>query len=408
MVNGIWINQYLTLPSYKEKLDDTRFELKELCGRLKSLNDLDYGLEYRDWIIKLNGQIPLEFNDLTYHAVERFTIEEINNKLLNKLSIKLKHLKWDYNHHDINFKHEIEKIVLLEDKLNAQLIGELNLRLANYPIIFIKNPRINYIISQYVQPIMGKILAFILICLSIIILESETFHGLKFSLIKLIIKGMTFKFNEIYLQIFTISFIFLTYMLICAMISLSKVKIFNIYHIESNQSSNPVSTIFFISYACRLTIPLSYNFLMLLDSSFTKNSQFQAFLGNSIELIPIGNFLNDLLPRLLLIPILLTYFNIFGKLRNWLQGIFLFDYIFNELEFEDERDTLETTNDLETGGSSSIDLTGGGSNLSRTSSDSGISLNTTTNSFDTDNRLLRDDDIMLIDEDEDEDERLVL
>ncbi|KAH3664057.1 hypothetical protein OGAPHI_004771 [Ogataea philodendri] len=330
---------YLKVPVLNEELEDTKFELRELCGRLRTLEHLD-NLEYRDWILKLLRSIPPEYNDMVYHGVEQITNDELNTKFLNKVSKKLKELKWKYNHNVIDLKVTVEKVIKLEDKVNASLLGEYTPRLER-PLI--KNPRLSYYIVQYVQPLFGKLLAIGLAVLSAIIVESETFHGLKFSLIKLIIAGMTNDVTKIYIQIFAISFLVLTFMLMCAMLSLTQVKIFNIYHMESNQSSDPVSTIFFISYACRLTIPLSYNFLMLLDAKFTKNSSFQLFFGNSIQLISLGNFLNDMAPRLIVIPILLTVFRFWEKVKEWLSRLFFFDYIIKELDFEDTDDNEEAT-----------------------------------------------------------------
>ncbi|KAG7922811.1 hypothetical protein KL905_001077 [Ogataea polymorpha] len=473
--SGNYSNQlhklYLKVPEINEQLEDTKFELRELCGKIKTLSHLD-NLEYRDWILKLVGSIPPEFNEMVYHGVEPFTNAELNTKLLNKLSKQLKELKWKYNHKLIELKITVEKVIALEDKVNAQLLGEYHPRLGKP---WVSSPKVNYYLHQYVRPFLGKFLSLCLIVLSTVIVESETFHGFQFSLIKRLIAAATKKATKIYVQIFTICFLVLTYMLVCAMLSLSQVKVFNIYHIESNQSSDPVSMIFFISYACRLTIPLSYNFLMLLDAKFTTNSSFQLFFGNSIQLISLGNFLNDLLPRLIIIPILLTMFRFWEKAKAWLSRVFLFDYLIRELDFEnDDLDTAEYSGDLEgRPGSQSTrenarvheskqiiqrllnsdqrfsstpirpltlsnstasqeqpltsfrefvsrlfsrlrfrgpasqyeglrtyNLSLGTDNGSRrTSSDTGISLNTNI-SFDNDNRLLRDDDIMLIDEDD--------
>ncbi|KAG7820785.1 hypothetical protein KL928_000869 [Ogataea angusta] len=473
--SGNYSNQlhkmYLKVPEINEQLEDTKFELRELCGKIKTLSHLD-NLEYRDWILKLVGSIPPEFNEMVHHGVEPFTNSELNTKLLNKLSKKLKELKWKYNHSTIELQITVEKVIVLEDKVNAQLLGEYHPRLEK-PLI--SSPKVNYYLYQYVRPQLGKLLSLCLIVLSAVIVESETLHGFQFSLIKHLIAAITKNATKIYIQIFTVCFLVLTYMLVCAMLSLSQVKIFNIYHIESNQSSDPVSMIFFISYACRLTIPLSYNFLMLLDAKFTTNSSFQLFFGNSIQLISLGNFLNDLLPRLIIIPILLTLFRFWEKAKAWLSSVFLFDYLIRELDFEDDDlDTADNTGDIEgrpgsqatrenarvheskqiiqrllnsdqrflstpirpltlsnNPASHEPPLTSLRSfasrllsrfpfrspasqyeglrtyNLSlgtdtgsrRTSTDTGISLNTNI-SFDNDNRLLRDDDIMLIDEDD--------
>ncbi|KAG7725659.1 hypothetical protein KL948_004843 [Ogataea haglerorum] len=462
---------YLKVPGINEQLEETKFELRELCGKIKTLSQLD-NLEYRDWILKLLGSIPREFNEMVHHGVEPFTNSELNTKLLNKLSVQLKELKWKYNHNLIELRTTVEKVIVLEDKVNAQLLGEYHPRLERP---WISSPRVNYYFLQYVRPLLGKFLSLFLIVLSAVVVESETFHGFQFSLIKRLIAAITKNATKIYVQIFAVCFLILTYMLICAILSLSQVKVFNVYHIQSNQSSDPVSMIFFISYACRLTIPLSYNFLMLLDTKFTINSSFQLFFGNSIQLIALGNFLNDLLPRLIVIPILLTMFRFWEKAKAWLSSVFLFDYLMSELDFEDDDlDAADNTGDIEGRPGSQVtrenarvheskqiiqrllntdqrfsstpirpltlsnnpvsreppltplrglasrllsllhlrrsaslyeglrtyNLSLGADNGSRrTSTDTGISLNTNI-SFDNDNRLLRDDDIMLIDEDD--------
>ena len=107
------------------------------------------------------------------------------------------------------------------------------------------------------------------------------------------------------------------------------------YHLFPNDS-NPVSVVFFTMYSNRLTIPLSYNFLTLLQSSKV-HSQFDTFLGKSINLSVLGGFFNTTLPRLIIIPILFASFNVFDRIKKKLS----FDY-FDAFDSDDE---AESAND---------------------------------------------------------------
>lgn len=143
--------------------------------------------------------------------------------------------------------------------------------------------------------------------------------------------------------------VFLIIMMSCSMKSLSLIKLFNIYKVEFNSNSDPVSSIFFISYALRLTIPLGYNFLMLLNPEISEISSFSKFVTGNLHLIKIGEILNNFIPRLVLIPVLLSVFGIWGKLRKWLDGYLFFDYILDEMDLMEEDDNLPsgTSDDLE-------------------------------------------------------------
>lgn len=317
---------YINLYYLKENLSDAKFELKETCGKILKLNDLinqnNSLIDYRDWIINLNNLIPQEFKSIQHYNNDYDLINsnEINSKFLNKLTIDLKSNFYKYEIINSNYINLIKNSIDLENKISLKNSKKIS----------------NYYYFYYIKPILGKFFSILLLILSIIIIESELLHNTRFSIINLIFNNKNLNLSINTIKLFTSNFIILNYMVFCSIISLSQIKIFNIYHLSYNQNSDPVSTIFFISYAARLTIPLSYNYLMLLDSNIIENSSFQKFLGNSIQLIPIGKFLNDLLPRLLLIPILLNLFNVWDYLKKWFNGIFFLDYFFDEFEFNDE------------------------------------------------------------------------
>lgn len=66
----------------------------------------------------------------------------------------------------------------------------------------------------------------------------------------------------------------------------------------------------------KLTVPLSYNFITLMPPSVYEKTSFHLFLGQLIDLTPLGQGFSAFFPCLLLIPALATLFNLYGKMKN--------------------------------------------------------------------------------------------
>ncbi|GME98445.1 unnamed protein product [[Candida] boidinii] len=222
--NLILNKNYLNLYYLKENLNDSKFELKETCGKILKLNDLinqsnNSLIDYRDWIINLNNLIPIEFKSISQNHYynnndyDSINSNEINSKFLNNLTIDLNSKIYKYEIINSNYINLIKNSIDLENKL------------------LLKN---------------------------------------------------------------------------------------------SSSSSSKKSSYYYYYYY-----------------------YFKPILGNSIQLIPIGKFLNDLLPRLLLIPILLNLFNVWDYLKKWFNGVFFLDYFFDEFEFNDEIDEVNNHNHQE-------------------------------------------------------------
>jgi hypothetical protein len=81
----------------------------------------------------------------------------------------------------------------------------------------------------------------------------------------------------------------------------------------------------------KLTVPLSFNFITLLPSAVYQDTNFFKFLGQLIDLTPLGKGFSTFFPCILLLPVLATTFNIYGKIQAYL-GVGLL-----EDESEDER-----------------------------------------------------------------------
>ncbi|KAG0687120.1 hypothetical protein C6P40_002854 [Pichia californica] len=354
-------NLYLKLPNFQIQLEDSKFELKDICNKIISLNKLINlnpnilinwdDISIRDNILNLFNKIPNDFkienniNNNYQFLLDNIDlpINEINNNYLSKLNEDLKWKIWDYQHSKSIFENKIYEIVYFEDIINyinnnsTDNNNNNNLLEIEWRNFKIRWPKFIFI---YFIPISSKILSILLYLIGLIIIESEILHGTKFSILSLLINNLNFLNCLKMIQI-------LILMMSYSIISLSMIKLFNIYKIEFNSNSDPVSSIFFISYSLRLTIPINYNFLMLLNKNLTENSEFLKFVNDNLELIKIGEFLNDIIPRLILIPLLMSFFGIWGKLRRFLDGYFLFDYILDEMDFNDDENMISNNRDIE-------------------------------------------------------------
>ena len=66
----------------------------------------------------------------------------------------------------------------------------------------------------------------------------------------------------------------------------------------------------------KLTVPLSYNFITMLRADVYQETSFYKFLGQLINLTPLGQGFSTFFPCFLLLPVLATFFNLYGKVKN--------------------------------------------------------------------------------------------
>lgn len=161
--------------------------------------------------------------------------------------------------------------------------------------------------------------------LSISILWSELTFNLASSHLSIVyyllrMMGLTYYTIEI------TSIVAIAYMCLCAYSSVMKLRIFNIYSLEPHHHTNERSLLFCGAYLCRLMFPLCYNFLSMAGSGSKKSNgsttgaevtEFAQFMDR-IDLVPIlGEQSNRAIPVLIMIPALLAFFNVHGRVMEY-------------------------------------------------------------------------------------------
>lgn len=328
---------YLKVPKVIDELEDCKISFKEDILQVLVLtknftNDLNDSFVYRDWILSLNNKIPedlKDFMEIQYvndAANVNITRDQLNDEFMTNLTANFNSNLNKLVAYESEFNTLFGHIITLEDLLNPSNSSiNPNFRLDNFNSFI--SPKYRYLFLYYINPILNRVYSIMLFSLSFIIIQSEFFHSTKLSLINVII----YKIHSNLFQFILCCLIF-SYMLICGLNSLTKLKIFNKYYLVPHKS-DPVSTSFYSTYIARLTIPLSYNFITLFIS---RASIFEDWFGKSIHLTGLFNLMNNWIPRLVLIPIILTLFNVYDRLKRKL-GIS--GDLYDSLGFDQDNDS---------------------------------------------------------------------
>lgn len=343
-------HHYLKVPKLVDSIEDTKLSFREEVLQVMVLKEnftnpaVDENLRFRDWILDLYSMIPgdvIEAAGRQYTHSESRTISrsQISDSFMSSLTYNFQQHLYKLLAHNSEYDKLLGQITRLQTLIDAKSTANQVERLQLMQNLggFLP-PNIDYYVQCYGWPTTARLLSVALFGLSFLILESEFFHSTRLSLID----AMIFKFgllkHSLVQAIFTAS-IFL-WMLFCSLNSLARLKIFNMYHLVPH-NSDPVSACFYASQIARLTIPLSYNFLTLFRS---RESIFEEWYGKSIHLSGLFNSMNNWVPRLLLVPILLASFNIYEKIKSRL-GI-TSDF-YDWADFEDSEGLNSNVEDIE-------------------------------------------------------------
>ncbi|KAF9431336.1 LMBR1 domain-containing protein 2 [Entomortierella beljakovae] len=110
-----------------------------------------------------------------------------------------------------------------------------------------------------------------------------------------------------------VGFFTMLYMCTCAYSTLMKMKLVNNYAIVPNHHTDEPTLLFFGSYLCRLTFPLVYNYLTISAVGKEDSTEFSEYMGK-IDMVPFLGEFNYYMPYVILIPTLVTLFNVFTKM----------------------------------------------------------------------------------------------
>ncbi|KAF9106463.1 hypothetical protein BGX29_009398 [Mortierella sp. GBA35] len=164
------------------------------------------------------------------------------------------------------------------------------------------------------RPILLRSLAVVCAALSLLIVWSEmTYQNVNpvLSVIGLLVQVARDRMS--YGAIEAISFFTMLYMCTCAYTTLMKMKLLNNYVLVPNHHTDEPTLLFIGSYLCRLTFPLVYNYLTISSAGKEDSTVFAGYMGK-IDMVPFLGEFNYYMPYVILVPTLITLFNVFAKM----------------------------------------------------------------------------------------------
>jgi hypothetical protein len=105
------------------------------------------------------------------------------------------------------------------------------------------------------------------------------------------------------------------YMCAAALVTLTEVKVWRGRALV-RRNTHGESAMWFAMQVAKLTVPLSFNFITFLIPDIYEETVFFDFLGQYVELTPLGKGFNWLFPTLVLIPVCASLFNLYGRVRE--------------------------------------------------------------------------------------------
>ncbi|ETI28208.1 hypothetical protein G647_00657 [Cladophialophora carrionii CBS 160.54] len=328
-------------PRIHEKLEDAIVALDELEAQVMQLKQRKTGSarDFQEWIdelVDVTGQPENRvFSNVTTTDASNKVPAVITERYMADLSRRLIRAK----HRRARYIREWDHIVQSASDLQAILDSKASKKLDfgrtassgySFPVM---TPTMRYHLHVHIVPALRVALGGVFSLASVSILWSEIikFPAPHLSAVSLtVIHRPSDKNYQIGFGGQLIASLWITYMCVCALSSMNDVPTWN-QRALVKRNTYAESACWYAGQIAKLTVPLAYNFLTFLPKDIHQNSTFYDFLGRLINLTPLGTWFDYLFPIFILIPVTMTLFNLYGKIKNVL------GFGFIEIE-EDEED----------------------------------------------------------------------
>ena len=312
-----------TAPRLKDKLDEAGVELEELENTVWQLKQRKYGTgrDLQEWIDELADTTAMPENRPGAAAAVRATNAGIpavlTERYLADLTRKLKRAR----HKKARFIDEWSQLIQQAQDTQSILDASASKSLSfdNRPgLLRALSPKLRYHLHATIIPYTRISLSIFLAAAGAIVIFSEIIKGFapKLSVIGLtVVHHPNSDGSKVGFAGQLISALWLLYMDACALYAISDVKVWGNRALVKRQTYAE-SACWYSLQVAKLTVPLSYNFITMLPPSVYRQTQFYSFLGQLINLTPLGSGFSAFFPTFILLPVLMSLFNVYGRMKK--------------------------------------------------------------------------------------------
>ncbi|KAF2825046.1 hypothetical protein CC86DRAFT_371500 [Ophiobolus disseminans] len=320
-------------PKTHEKLTEALEKLDQYEAQVVQLKQRKNGItqHFKEWIDDLanNGSLPESRAGIVRSTTTATTIPPIiTERYLADLARKLQRARHAKVRFETEWDHIVRKAVRTQAILDSKASQRLEFAASPYqtprsPLdrITLLTPYTRFHLHTHIIPALTytawalTILASTAIVWSECVRESQDLGGPKLSLIGWTVSHrQSSRRSEIGFAGQVTAAVWLSYMCICAFYSLTEVKIWGNRALVRRNTYLESATWYGLQVA-KLTVPLSYNFLTMNDTKIWKSTQFHKFLGQLIDLSPLGQGFSRFFPIFILVPVFFTAFGLYRRLK---------------------------------------------------------------------------------------------
>ncbi|KAL8699337.1 MAG: hypothetical protein Q9201_006066, partial [Fulgogasparrea decipioides] len=194
----------------------------------------------------------------------------------------------------------------------------------------ILTPHTRYLLHYHILPNLRIFLCAILSLASICIVWSELVKYIapQLSIIRFTIVSHTRDSDgKVHFAGQIMASLWMCYMITAALASFSEIKVWGNRALVKRNTYGESAT-WYAGQVAKLTVPLAYNFLTFLPPDVHRETTFYGFLGQLINLTPLGKGFDFFFPVFILVPVCATLFNLYGRVK----GFWRFDIVDDEDE----------------------------------------------------------------------------
>ena len=326
-VSGRLRSLQMQAPKTKDKLDDATESLMSLENTVIQLKQRKTGTSknLQDWIDELADTTPapdprpgtaaaITSTNVTIPAV-------ITERYLADLTRKLKrarHKKARFVTEWTNLCQKAQDAQKILDSASSKQLDFGRDRSTFMKRVQFLTPSLRYRLYANVAPYLRMAISGFLAIASVMLIWSEIVRSFapKISFINLtVVHHPNSDQGKVGFAGQGIAAFWLLYMDACALYAITDVKVWGNRALVKRQTYAE-SACWYSLQVAKLTVPLSYNFITMLREDVYKETMFFKFLGQLINLTPLGEGFSAFFPCFLLLPVIATLFNLYGKVKN--------------------------------------------------------------------------------------------
>jgi hypothetical protein len=317
-------------PKIYEKLMEATEELQEYEAQVTLLRSRKNGTarDFKEWIEDLVDLVATPDTRITAATAALPTARAnvphvITDRYLAELTRKLKRARHKKLRYVSEWEHLIQLAtrtqVILDSNSSHKLdFGKAPAYAPFYEKVKILTPYTRYIAHTKVVPALYYITSVLTGLASICVIWSEVVHqaGSKLSLIGLTtIHHPNSAKGEIGFAGQCLAAAWLCYMCACALWSITEIKVWGNRALV-RRGTYEESACWYAGQVAKLTVPLSYNFITMMPKDIFQETIFYKFLGQLVDLTPLGKGFSGFFPILVLMPVLANAFGLYNRVRG--------------------------------------------------------------------------------------------